>query len=431
VLVRLNKFISDAGVCSRREADRKIENGKVRVNGRQASVGDLVSHADKVMVDGNIIEMRSEHVYLAYNKPMGITSTTDRTDPDNILRALAYHGGRVFPVGRLDKDSEGLILLTDDGDIVNKILRASNKHDKEYLVSVDKPITPDFTRQMAEGVSILGVMTRRCTVDKINTHTFRIILTQGMNRQIRRMSKALGYTVTRLQRVRVMHIRVDGIAPGTWRFLTESETETLLKAVRGSRKDAARSKEKSDSGWDESQDDKPKRKTAVNPRARRLAKSASKRFEKSDGPRQSSPSASNTGNVLRKKSDNPRTKRSDTVESAGKKETRKAGTSQEIRTGGRKTSASAGAAGGRSKAPASGSGAAGGRSKAPASGSGAAGGRSKAPASGSGAAGGRKPVRGGADAAIKKQFPNKSASASAPRKTERGPNKKKTSPRQR
>ena len=238
VLVRLNKFISDAGICSRREADRKIENGKVRVNGRVAQVGELVSHVDRILVNGNPVEMRSQRVYLAYNKPVGITSTTDRTDPDNILKALAYHGGRVFPVGRLDKDSEGLILFTDDGDIVNKILRASNKHDKEYIVSVDKPVTANFIRQMAEGVSILGVMTRRCTVEKINTLTIRVVLNQGMNRQIRRMCMVLGYGVTRLQRIRVMNIDLSGIATGTWRFLTDTEIASLLQAVEGSRKEA-------------------------------------------------------------------------------------------------------------------------------------------------------------------------------------------------
>lgn len=250
MLIRLNKFISDAGICSRREADRKIEKGQVRVNGRVAHVGDLVSETDRILVNGNPIEMRSEHIYLVYNKPVGVTTTTDRTDPDNILKALAYHGGRVFPVGRLDKDSEGLILFTDDGDIVNKILRASNKHDKEYIVSVDKQITPGFINQMAEGVSILGVMTRRCTVEKINPYTFKIILNQGMNRQIRRMCKVLGYGVTRLQRIRVMNIHLDGIATGAWRFLTDSEKDILLKAVEGSRKVAAprRARKRSASG---------------------------------------------------------------------------------------------------------------------------------------------------------------------------------------
>lgn len=236
--VRLNKFISDAGICSRREADRIIKNGNVRVNGKAAQLGDLVSHDDRVLVNGNLVETRSQRVYLAYNKPVGITSTTDRNDPDNILRALNYHGGRVFPVGRLDKDSEGLILFTDDGNIVNKILRASNKHDKEYIVTVDKPVTPGFIRQMAEGVSILGVMTRRCKVEKINTHTIRVVLNQGLNRQIRRVCEVLGYGVTRLQRIRVMNIDLSGIPTGTWRFLTDSEIASLLQAVKGSRKEA-------------------------------------------------------------------------------------------------------------------------------------------------------------------------------------------------
>lgn len=237
--VRLNKFISDAGICSRREADRIIKNGKVRVNGKVAQLGDLVSQDDRVLVNGNPVEKRTQRVYLAYNKPVGITSTTDRNDPDNILKALSYHGGRVFPVGRLDKDSEGLILFTDDGDIVNKILRASNKHDKEYIVSVHKAVTPHFIRQMAEGVSILGVMTRRCTVEKINTHTIRVVLNQGLNRQIRRVCEVLGFTVTRLQRIRVMNINLSGIPTGSWRFLTDSEIASLLEAVKGSSKEAA------------------------------------------------------------------------------------------------------------------------------------------------------------------------------------------------
>jgi len=239
VLVRLNKFISDAGICSRREADRIIKKGNVRVNGKAAQIGDLVSQGDRVLVNGNLVEMRSQRIYLAYNKPVGVTSTTDRNDPDNILKALSYHGGRVFPVGRLDKDSEGLILFTDDGDIVNKILRASNKHDKEYIVSVDKPVTTNFIRQMAEGVSILGVMTRRCTVEKIDTMTIRVVLNQGLNRQIRRVCEVLGYSVTRLQRIRVMNIDLSGIPIGNWRFLTDSEVALLLKSVKGSSKEAA------------------------------------------------------------------------------------------------------------------------------------------------------------------------------------------------
>ena len=233
--IRINKYISEAGICSRRDADRKILAGKVRMNGRPAELGDTVGPNDKVSVDGNLIATSMQRIYLAYNKPMGITSTTDKADPDNIIKAVAYHGGRIFPVGRLDKDSEGLILLTNDGDIVNKILRVSNKHDKEYIVSVDKKISDEFISRMSNGVSILGVMTRKCIVEKINDFAFRIILNQGMNRQIRRMCKALDYKVTRLQRIRIMNIKIDGIAPGTWRFLTDEEIDKILADVGNSK----------------------------------------------------------------------------------------------------------------------------------------------------------------------------------------------------
>lgn len=240
--IRINKYISEAGICSRRDADRKIETGKVRVNGRPATLGDTVGPDDKVMVDGNLIRNAMQRIYLAFNKPVGVTSTTDKTDPDNILKAVAYHGGRIFPVGRLDKDSEGLILLTNDGDIVNKILRVSNKHDKEYIVSVDKTITDEFVKKMSSGVSIMGIMTRKCVVERINQVTFRIVLTQGLNRQIRRMCKELGYKVTRLQRVRIMNIRLDGISSGTWRFLTDPEIDEILRDVAGSSKEPAERK---------------------------------------------------------------------------------------------------------------------------------------------------------------------------------------------
>jgi 23S rRNA pseudouridine2604 synthase len=233
--IRINKYISEAGICSRREADRKIEMGKVRMNGRLATLGDTVGPGDKVLVDGNLIQSSMQRIYLAYNKPTGVTSTTDKTDPDNIIKAVAYHGGRIFPIGRLDKDSEGLILLTNDGDVVNKILRVSNKHDKEYIVSVDKVITDEFVKKMSTGVPILDIVTRKCTVEKINQNTFKIILNQGLNRQIRRMCKVLGYKVTRLQRIRIMHITVDGISKGTWRFLTDDEIKTLLTEVAHSK----------------------------------------------------------------------------------------------------------------------------------------------------------------------------------------------------
>jgi 23S rRNA pseudouridine2604 synthase len=243
--IRINKYISEAGVASRREADRLIEAGKVRVNGRLAGLGDVVGPGDKVLVNGNPVNYGIQRVYLAYNKPVGVTSTTDREDPDNIIKAVAYHGGRIFPIGRLDKDSEGLILLTNDGDVVNKILRVSNKHDKEYLVKVDQPITGDFMGKMASGVSILGVVTRKCTVEKINTNTFRIILNQGMNRQIRRMCKALGYKVLQLERVRIMNITLKGISSGTWRFLTDDEIDGLLGATESSSNEGSVSKSRS------------------------------------------------------------------------------------------------------------------------------------------------------------------------------------------
>lgn len=232
--IRINKYISEAGICSRRDADRKILHGKVRLNGRPAELGDMVDDSDEVLVDGNPIRHRVQRVYLAYNKPEGVTSTTDSGDPDNIIKAVGYHAGRIFPVGRLDKDSEGLILLTNDGDIVNKILRVSNMHDKEYIVTVDKQIGDDFIKRMSGGVSIMGVVTRKCKVDKVDAYTFRIILNQGLNRQIRRMCKVLGYKVRQLRRIRVMNIKLDGIPLGTWRFLTDSEISDIQKMLVGS-----------------------------------------------------------------------------------------------------------------------------------------------------------------------------------------------------
>lgn len=234
--LRINKYISEAGICSRREADRKIKSGRVKINGRRASLGDHVDDSDDILVDGNPIHHRVERVYLAYNKPVGVTSTTDRSDPDNIIKAVGYHGGRIFTIGRLDKDSDGLILLTNDGDIVNKILRVSNEHDKEYIVTVDKPIDEKFTETMSNGVSIMGVMTRKCDVELINDSTFRIVLNQGLNRQIRRMCKALGYRVTSLRRTRIMNITLAGIPTGTWRFLSDKEISSIMNQVSDSSK---------------------------------------------------------------------------------------------------------------------------------------------------------------------------------------------------
>lgn len=231
--IRLNKVISDSGLCSRREADNFIETGRVTVNGKQAEVGMRIKPADVVRVDGHIVKQQEEAVYIALNKPVGITCTTDQTDPDNIIDFVNYPN-RIFNIGRLDKDSEGLILLTNDGGIVNKILRASNNHEKEYEVMVNKPITDEFITKMAAGVPILGTMTKKCKVEKEADNRFRITLTQGLNRQIRRMCEALGYDVVKLKRVRIMNISIAKLPLGQWRFLTEKELSELMELVKDS-----------------------------------------------------------------------------------------------------------------------------------------------------------------------------------------------------
>lgn len=224
---RLNKYITDAGYCSRREADRYIEQGRVTVNGREASLGDMVEDADMVEVDGERVGRRQKNtVYMILNKPVGVTCTTDPTDKTNIIDFIGYKD-RIFPVGRLDKDSEGLIVLTNDGDIVNKILRAGNNNPKEYIVTVDKPITSEFLKKMGSGVNILGVKTKPCDIFQKNETTFIIYLTQGLNRQIRRMCQALEYKVVRLKRIKVMNISLGNLEPGRWRFLTAEETQQM------------------------------------------------------------------------------------------------------------------------------------------------------------------------------------------------------------
>lgn len=225
--MRLNKFISESGLCSRREADALIAAGQVTVNGRPAELGTQVNEGDDVRVNGQAVGAKKKHVYIALNKPVGVTCTTDARDPTNIVDYLG-HEERIFPVGRLDKDSDGLILLTNNGDIVNDILRAANHHEKEYVVSVDKPVTPEFIDGMAGGVPILGQVTRRCRVQKVDRHTFRIVLTQGLNRQIRRMCEHFGYQVQRLTRVRIMNIRLGNLQQGQWRNLRDDELEGLL-----------------------------------------------------------------------------------------------------------------------------------------------------------------------------------------------------------
>jgi len=234
--IRLNKFISDTGTCSRREADKLIEQGRVTVNGKIPEVGTKVTVHDKIRIDGQTLELNREApVYIALNKPAGITTTTDLSQRDNIIRFVNYPE-RIFPIGRLDKDSEGLIFLTNDGDIVNKILRAGNRHEKEYLVTVDKTITPDFINKMSTGVGILGVQTKKCFVAQEGPNRFRIILTQGMNRQIRRMCEALGYEALTLQRIRVMNITLAKLPLGQWRNLTEEEIRIIQSMVSGSTK---------------------------------------------------------------------------------------------------------------------------------------------------------------------------------------------------
>jgi 23S rRNA pseudouridine2604 synthase len=231
----LNKYISETGICSRREADKLIEQKRVSLNGRIAQKGNRVQPGDVVKLDGKPIKHKKKTVYLALNKPRGITSTTDRKDKSNIIDFLHFPE-RIFPIGRLDKDSDGLIFLTNDGDIVNKILRAGNNHDKEYIVTVDKPVTPEFVRKMRSGVHILETVTQPCDVRQEGENTFRIILKQGLNRQIRRMAEALGYEVKTLTRVRIMHISLGKLAVGKWRFFTEKEIQTMLHLVAESSK---------------------------------------------------------------------------------------------------------------------------------------------------------------------------------------------------
>ena len=229
--MRLNKFISETGVCSRREADAWIAAGRVTVNGAVATLGTQVAEGDTVRVDGRPLGAPSRHVYLALNKPVGITCTTERHVPGNIVDFVG-HRERIFPIGRLDKDSEGLILLTNDGDIVNEILRSENEHEKEYLVTIDRPVSDGFLAGMAAGVPILGTVTKPCRTARVAKNTFRIVLTQGLNRQIRRMCEHFGCKVRRLQRVRIVNVTLDGLAPGRWRNLTRAELAGLLPGRR-------------------------------------------------------------------------------------------------------------------------------------------------------------------------------------------------------
>ncbi|KXK40775.1 MAG: 23S rRNA pseudouridine(2604) synthase RluF [Saprospiraceae bacterium] len=233
--ISLNKYISDSGLCSRREADKLIEEGRVYINDHLARKGNRVGHDDVVYVNGKEVKSGRKTVYIALHKPVGIVCTTDAREPDNIIDYVKY-SERIFPIGRLDKMSQGLILLTNDGNIVNKILRAGNRHEKEYIVTVDKDIDQAFVKTMEAGVPILDTVTRPSKVRKIDNKTFSIILSQGLNRQIRRMCEFLGYRVKKLIRIRIMHLLLDGIEYGKWRYLTEAEINQLLETTKKSKK---------------------------------------------------------------------------------------------------------------------------------------------------------------------------------------------------
>jgi len=233
--VSLNKYISESGFCSRREADKYIEQCRVTINGQDANKGNRVKVGDDVRIDGERIKKKMLPIYIALNKPKGVTCTTDLKDKANIIDFI-NHKNRIFPIGRLDKLSEGLIFLTNDGDIVNKILRAGNNHEKEYFVTVDKTISPDFINKMRNGVKILGTVTKKCFVKQEGDNRFKIILVQGLNRQIRRMCEALGYNVVALKRVRIMNFSVSNLPTGKWRYFTPTEIENINEMLMNSSK---------------------------------------------------------------------------------------------------------------------------------------------------------------------------------------------------
>lgn len=241
--VRINKFLADAGVCSRREADTYIESGKVLIDGVVAQMGSRVMSGQKVVFNGKELTKDEQLVLIALNKPQGIVCTTDSREPDNVIDFLKY-GKRIYPIGRLDKDSEGLLLLTNDGDIVNKILRAGNHHEKEYIVKVNKMITKEFIKGMEGGVPILDTVTKPCKVTQVDKHTFKIILVQGLNRQIRRMCEYFGYRVMYLQRIRIMNIQLGHLKVGSYRKLNEGEIHGLMELIRHSTSQPEAVKEK-------------------------------------------------------------------------------------------------------------------------------------------------------------------------------------------
>lgn len=278
---RINKYLSELGLCSRREADMWIELGRVSINGKIPTAGTRITRRDKVRVDGRVVsEPQEDAVYLAFNKPPGVVSTTDPSEPDNIVDYVNYPK-RVFPIGRLDKPSEGLIFMTSDGDIVNKILRAGNEHEKEYEVTVDRLVTPDFIEKMSGGVPIMGTMTKKCKVEMITPHSFRIILIQGLNRQIRRMCEYFEYDVKKLKRTRIMNVKLD-LPSGQWRELTSEELSEIQRLTQNSSKKTE--KKQSTQG----QKSKAKSKTKPQPSNKTFTQGRPKKF----GNKNSSPSKS-------------------------------------------------------------------------------------------------------------------------------------------
>ncbi|MEY3835069.1 MAG: hypothetical protein RI989_497 [Bacteroidota bacterium] len=307
--MRVNKFISESGLCSRREADKFIERGVVTINGKKVGLGAEVRPGDRVKVNGRDLDRMEEKkaLVLAFNKPIGVVSTTDKMEKNNIVDYINY-SERIFPIGRLDKDSQGLILLTNQGDLVNKVLRAGNKNEKEYVVTVDRPLFPDFAEKMSQGVPILGVQTRRCKVIVETPFVFRIVLIQGLNRQIRRMCEHFGYNVTKLERTRIMHIGLQGLPLGEFRSLEEDEMTLLNKYLEKSKSEAP---EKKVSAGPEKPKQKPRSKprtasspsssSSSKPRFKAGSKSHAKPGERTfrNGPSKGSSSRGNSGKSSR------------------------------------------------------------------------------------------------------------------------------------
>ncbi len=240
--VNLNKFISNTGICSRREAEKLIIDGSVTINGKPTQLGNRVFEGDVVKINGELLKEKPKTLYIAFNKPIGIVCTTDSKERKNIINYI-NHPERLFPIGRLDKPSEGLIFLTNDGDIVNKILRAGNKHEKEYIVTANRPISQKFIKKMSGGIPILGTTTKKCDVIQLNEYSFKIVLTQGLNKQIRRMCEYLGFEVTKLKRTRIMNVRLGNLKIGDWREISTKEMELIHKMVANSSKTEEASKD--------------------------------------------------------------------------------------------------------------------------------------------------------------------------------------------